>query len=69
MAQLFMPPLLKMTKAEIVKQGTALGFDYGQTVCCYHASENGQTCGKCDSCRLRTEGFKAAGVVDPTHYY
>lgn len=62
-------PLLKMTKAEIIQQGASLGVDYAQTVSCYQANESGQACGKCDSCRLRAEGFEAAGVVDPTHYY
>lgn len=62
-------PLLKMTKAEIIHQGASLGVDYAQTVSCYQANESGQACGKCDSCRLRAEGFEAAGVVDPTHYY
>ena len=62
-------PLLMMTKAEIIQQGASLGVDYAQTVSCYQANESGQACGKCDSCRLRAEGFEAAGVVDPTHYY
>ncbi|HCH20134.1 MAG TPA: 7-cyano-7-deazaguanine synthase QueC [Cellvibrionales bacterium] len=62
-------PLLRMTKAEIIQQGTFLGVDYAQTVSCYQANKNGQACGKCDSCRLRAEGFDAAEVVDPTHYY
>ncbi|MDG2472906.1 MAG: 7-cyano-7-deazaguanine synthase QueC [Pseudomonadales bacterium] len=62
-------PLLRMTKAEIIQQGTYLGVDYAQTVSCYQANKNGQACGKCDSCRLRAEGFDAAEVVDPTHYY
>ena len=62
-------PLLKMTKAEIIQQGTLLGVDYGQTVSCYQANDRGQACGKCDSCRLRAQGFVLADMVDPTHYY
>lgn len=61
-------PLIDLTKAEIVKLGHQHGFDYGLTVSCYQADEQGRACGKCDSCRLRREGFLAAGLVDPTHY-
>jgi len=61
-------PLLHMTKAEIVLQGVKLGIDYGRTVSCYQADETGRACGRCDSCRLRREGFAAAGVSDPTRY-
>ena len=61
-------PLIDMTKAEIVKQGTALGVDYSMTVSCYQASPQGEACGLCDSCRLRKQGFEAAGLVDPTAY-
>ena len=61
-------PLIEMTKAQIVKQGMTLGVDYAMTVSCYQANEHGQACGLCDSCRLRREGFLAAGLVDPTRY-
>lgn len=63
------PPLIKMTKAEIIQAGIALGVDYGLTVSCYKANEKGEACGVCDSCRLRKQGFAEAGVADPTHYY
>ncbi|WP_226505016.1 MULTISPECIES: 7-cyano-7-deazaguanine synthase QueC [Pseudomonas] len=62
-------PLQNMSKADIVKAGIALGVDYSQTVSCYQANDQGQACGKCDSCRLRAEGFANAGVVDPTPYF
>ena len=62
-------PLQMMSKADIVKAGTRLGVDYGLTVSCYQADDHGRACGKCDSCRLRAEGFAAAGVTDPTHYF
>jgi 7-cyano-7-deazaguanine synthase len=61
-------PLIDLSKAQIIQQGVALGVDYGQTVSCYQATEVGEACGKCDSCRLRREGFEAAGVEDPTRY-
>ena len=61
-------PLINMTKAEIVQAGMALGVDYSQTVSCYQASLDGLACGKCDSCRLRQQGFIEAGVKDPTRY-
>lgn len=61
-------PLLKLSKADIVKQGKALGIDYGLTVSCYQATDEGLACGKCDSCRLRRQGFEAAGMADPTRY-
>lgn len=61
-------PLINMTKAEIILRGMELGVDYGQTVSCYQADANGFACGHCDSCRLRAEGFAAAGVDDPTRY-
>lgn len=62
-------PLQMLSKADIVKTGTRLGVDYGLTVSCYQADEQGRACGKCDSCRLRAEGFAAAGVADPTRYF
>lgn len=61
-------PLMAMSKAEIIRAGQALGVDYGQTVSCYQATPDGRACGRCESCRLRREGFKAAGVSDPTRY-
>ena len=61
-------PLIDLTKAEIVKLGIAHGLDYGITVSCYQADKTGRACGLCDSCRLRHEGFRAAGVDDPTRY-
>ncbi|MCB4810866.1 7-cyano-7-deazaguanine synthase QueC [Methylovorus menthalis] len=61
-------PLIDLSKADIVKRGSALGFDYGMTVSCYQADEQGRACGKCDSCRFRRDGFLAAGMADPTRY-
>lgn len=61
-------PLMDMTKGEIISAGTSLGVDYSQTVSCYQASIEGLACGKCDSCRLRIEGFNQAGICDPTRY-
>ena len=61
-------PLIKMTKAEIILEGIKNKVDYNMTVSCYQATENGLACGKCDSCRLRIEGFKSAQLEDPTDY-
>jgi 7-cyano-7-deazaguanine synthase len=61
-------PLIKLSKAEIIREGTRLGVDYALTVSCYQADEAGRACGRCDSCRLRRAGFDAAGVTDPTAY-
>jgi len=61
-------PLIEMSKADIIKTGLALGVDYSQTVSCYAAAPDGRACGLCDACRLRKNGFAAAGVADPTHY-
>jgi 7-cyano-7-deazaguanine synthase len=61
-------PLLHLSKAEIIRKGSALGVDYAQTVSCYQADESGRACGVCDACRLRRAGFAAAGVDDPTRY-
>lgn len=61
-------PLIKLSKAEIIREGTRLGVDYALTVSCYQADEAGRACGRCDSCRLRRAGFEAAGITDPTPY-
>jgi len=61
-------PLLHMTKAVIIHTGTALGVDYALTVSCYQATDEGLACGRCDSCRIRAEGFQQAGLPDPTRY-
>lgn len=61
-------PLIDLTKAEIIKQGVALHFDYGMTVSCYQANDQGYACGICDSCRLRKAGFEQAAIQDPTLY-
>ncbi len=61
-------PLVTLSKAGIIQAGSQLGVDYGMTVSCYQASAEGLACGQCDSCRLRREGFAAAGVADPTRY-
>jgi len=61
-------PLVDLTKAEIIAEGIALGVDYASTVSCYQADSSGRACGVCDSCRLRAQGFKDAGVSDPTSY-
>lgn len=61
-------PLVSMTKAQIVETGLRLGVDFSLTVSCYQADSNGAACGRCDACRLRAEGFRAAGVPDPTRY-
>ncbi|WP_415903395.1 7-cyano-7-deazaguanine synthase QueC [Neptuniibacter sp. QD29_5] len=61
-------PLIDLTKEEIIREGTRLGVDYGLTVSCYQADDDGQACGACDSCRLRAKGFVDAGLEDPTRY-
>ena len=61
-------PLIDLTKSEIIQTGMELGVDYSMTVSCYQADGEGQACGVCDSCRIRKEGFSAAGVPDPTRY-
>jgi 7-cyano-7-deazaguanine synthase len=58
-------PLLRLSKAEIISRGIALGLDYGLTHSCYDPSPDGRPCGRCDSCRLRAKGFAEAGVDDP----
>ena len=61
-------PLIALTKAQIVQRGSTLGVDYGLTVSCYQADDEGRACGECDACRLRRAGFEAAGIPDPTRY-
>lgn len=61
-------PLLKMTKAQIIREGVRLGVDYSQTLSCYDPDPAGRACGRCDSCQLRKKGFAEAGVPDPTEY-
>ncbi|HEX7340046.1 MAG TPA: 7-cyano-7-deazaguanine synthase QueC [Rhodanobacteraceae bacterium] len=61
-------PLMSMSKADIAREGVRLGVDYSQTVSCYQADEDGRACGHCDACLLRAEGFRQAGIADPTHY-
>ncbi|RFC35358.1 MAG: 7-cyano-7-deazaguanine synthase [Candidatus Nitrotoga sp. SPKER] len=62
-------PLLRLSKADIVKLGMELGVDYSLTVSCYQADSDGRACALCDSCQLRRAGFKTAGIVDPTRYH
>ena len=61
-------PLLQLGKSQIIRIGAALGVDFAKTVSCYQADTEGRACGRCDSCRLRREGFAAAGLADPTVY-
>ncbi|WP_295885425.1 7-cyano-7-deazaguanine synthase QueC [uncultured Thiohalocapsa sp.] len=61
-------PLIHLSKAEIIRRGNDLGVDYSLTVSCYQADHQGRACGRCDSCRLRAQGFRAAGLPDPTRY-
>jgi 7-cyano-7-deazaguanine synthase len=61
-------PLLRLTKAQIIRKGLALGVDYGLTHSCYDPAPGGRACGRCDSCRLRLKGFAEAGVEDPVAY-
>ena len=61
-------PLLHLSKANIIRLGIEHGVDYSQTVSCYQADAQGRACGKCDSCRLRQQGFIEAGITDPTRY-
>ena len=62
-------PLQYLSKAQIIQAGVARGVDYGLTVSCYQGDEQGRACGKCDRCRLRADGFAAAGISDPTPYF
>jgi 7-cyano-7-deazaguanine synthase len=61
-------PIVRMTKAQIVRRGHELGVDFALTVSCYNADAEGRACGECDSCRFRREGFAGAGLEDPTRY-
>ena len=61
-------PLQYLSKAQIASEGVRLGVDFGLTVSCYRADEQGRACGHCDACRLRADGFAAAGLADPTCY-
>jgi 7-cyano-7-deazaguanine synthase len=61
-------PLIDLSKADIIRRGIALGVDYAMTVSCYQPDDSGRACGRCDACWLRREGFKSAGVSDPTRY-
>jgi 7-cyano-7-deazaguanine synthase len=61
-------PLLRMTKAEIIREGVRLGVNYAHTLSCYDPDAEGRACGACDSCQLRRKGFAEAGVADPTPY-
>ena len=61
-------PLMDMSKADIAREGARLGVDFAATVSCYRADAEGRACGHCDACRLRADGFAAAGVIDPTCY-
>ena len=61
-------PLITLSKADIIRRGIALGVDYSQTISCYNPDQSGRACGYCDACRLRRQGFEAAGIADPTLY-
>ena len=61
-------PLQNLSKADIIRLGVSLGVDYSKTISCYQADDDGRSCGECASCRLRKDGFEAAGIADPTRY-
>jgi len=61
-------PLIRLSKADIVREGVRLRVDFSTTVSCYQADVEGRACGHCDACRLRAQGFGEAGVADPTRY-
>jgi 7-cyano-7-deazaguanine synthase len=61
-------PLIKLSKADIAREGARLGVDFAQTVSCYRADAEGRACGRCDACVLRARGFAEAGIADPTLY-
>ncbi len=62
-------PLMHLSKADIIREGMRRGVDYSSTVSCYSADDDGRACGKCDACRFRAQGFRDAGVHDPTRYF
>ena len=62
-------PLMRMSKADIAREGQRLGVDFTETVSCYQADAQGRACGHCDACRLRAQGFRDAGLPDPTRYF
>jgi len=62
-------PLINLSKSDIIREGVRLGVDYANTVSCYSADSEGRGCGVCDACRLRAEGFRGAGIADPTRYF
>ena len=61
-------PLIALTKADIIREGIRLGVDYSATVTCYAANAQGEACGECDACRLRSKGFEEAELADNTRY-
>lgn len=61
-------PIINMTKAQIIAHGTSIGFDYSLTHSCYDPDENGISCGQCDACKLRINGFRENGLKDPIRY-
>ena len=61
-------PLIRMSKAEIIRAGLGLGVDYSLTHSCYDPAEDGSACGHCDACKLRLEGFRTVGIEDPIRY-
>mgnify|MGYP001389965260 CR=1 FL=1 len=61
-------PLIDLTKGQIIERGLSLGVNYANTVSCYRLNSCGEACGRCDSCTLRAEGFREAGIIDPTVY-
>jgi 7-cyano-7-deazaguanine synthase len=61
-------PLIELSKADIIRRGVAFGVDYSRTISCYQPDPQGRACGRCDSCRLRRQGFADAGLDDPTRY-
>jgi len=61
-------PLINLDKSQIITQGLSLGIDYSLTTTCYQADNEGKACGTCDACEYRKQGFKSAGISDPTKY-
>ena len=62
-------PLIRLSKAQIIQTGHRLGVDYSLTISCYDPDTKGSSCGRCDSCLHRINGFRQAGIMDPTPYY